>query len=173
MAPTTRAAILTACMSVVPLGGGIAAVRMAWAIPEPAVAPSRTQPGRVVEILSRICGTGNRRHTCYRPVVEYTDAGAAKQVATRGAYTPSPYARGAAAAVRIFADGTAWVDSEWQEREAVRRRDQASRRRFPLWMGWLLIGCGGFGLLLAAGLAFRVDTSGTEPAATTPGVPHA
>jgi hypothetical protein len=30
---------------------------------------------------------------------------------------------------------------------------------FPLTMGWLLIGCGAFGVLLGAGIAFWVDRS--------------
>lgn len=159
MAPTTRVAIVVLLASVPVLAGGVGLLRAAHAMPAPVEPVSRTRPGRIVEFVVVPCGTGNRRRTCYRPVVEYDDGGRAMRIASRSAYGSMHYERGDAARVRIVADGTAWLDEEWQARQAEARQRHADRRRQPLWTGWLLVGCGGVGLLLAAGLRFWVDTS--------------
>jgi hypothetical protein len=96
--------------------------------------------------------------------VAYTDGGQTKQVAARTAYHPARHTRGQAAGVAVLADGTAWIASELDERQAERRREHASRQGFPRMMGWVLGGCAVFAALLGLGLVFWVDRSGEAPA---------
>jgi hypothetical protein len=88
-----------------------------------------------------------------RPVVGYTYGGRALQVASRHVYRPSPHRKGDQVAVLVDTDGTAWIASEWDARQAERERDHASARNFPLVMGVLLLACAAFGILLGAGVA--------------------
>ena len=120
--------------------------------------PDRLRPlevsSLVLEVETTVCGPRNRRATCYRPIVGYTHGGQPRQVASRSLYrSASPHRKGDAVAILIEGDGTAWLAREWDARQAERGRDHASARNFPLIMGVLLLGCGGFGLLLAAGIA--------------------
>jgi hypothetical protein len=166
MAPTTRAAIVVLLSSMPVLAAGGVLVRAAQGMAPPDEPSGRTVRGRVAEILVAPCGTGNRRRTCYRPVVAYDDGGETRRTASRTAYGAGhAYVRGAAATVRVLDDGTAWIDDEWQARRRRARLDYDNRRRLPLSGGWLLVGCGVLGVLLAAGLTFWVDTSGADPAA--------
>jgi hypothetical protein len=119
--------------------------------------PDRLRPlevsGLVLEVETTVCGPRNRRATCYRPIVGYTHGGQGRQVASRSLYrSASPHGKGDAVAILIEGDGTAWLAREWDDRQAARERDHASARNFPLIMGVLLLGGGGFGLLLAAGI---------------------
>lgn len=82
------------------------------------------------------------------------------QVVSKTAYRPARHAAGDRVTVLVLADGTAWIETEWADRWAVREREHASARRSPLVIGWLLVGCGALGGLLAAGLGFWVDRSG-------------
>ena len=101
-----------------------------------------------------VCGPRSRRSTCYRPIVGYAHGGQPQRVASRSLYRPaSPHRKGDAVAVLVEADGTAWLAPEWDARQAEREREHSSARNFPLLMGVLLLGCGGFGLLLATGIA--------------------
>jgi hypothetical protein len=172
MAPTTRMAIAVLLASARVLAGGVALIRTARAMPAPDEPGSRTVTGRVSGFVVAPCGTGNRRRTCSRPVVEYEDGGTLRQLVSRSAHGTSPYERGGGARVRIVADGTAWLDDEWQADRARLRDHHAARRRLPLWAGWLLAGCGGLGLLLAAGLGYWVDESGPGPDPSPSQGPH-
>ena len=81
------------------------------------------------------------------------------QVVSRSAYRPAANAKGERVSVILPSDGSSWIGAEWNAHQAELRRDFDSARGFPLMMGWLLVGCGGFGLLLAFGLVFFVDRS--------------
>ena len=163
MAQTTMFGLLAIALSLALGAGGAGLLRHAAAIPGPIEPAHRTIDGEVIEVITQACGYTNRRWMCFRPVVGYMDGGRARQVIARTATHPSPSKKGDAAGVFVFADGTAWIASEWQWRQDVRRREHASARRTPTVIGWVLIGCAGFGALLGLGLIFWVDRSG-EPA---------
>lgn len=126
----------------------------------PVVAPHRTLPGSVVEVLATPCRSRRNPGTCFRTVAGYTDGGTPLQVASRSRYRPARHQKGEALSVVVEADGTAWIDVEWREHQAGRLREHEDARSFPLMMGWLLVGSGGFGVLLGLGLVFWVDRSG-------------
>ena len=150
---TTRVALLASLTSAAMAAGGGLLVHAALAVPP----PDRHRPpevaGLVLEVATTACGPRNRRATCYRPIVGYTHGGQAQQVASRSLYrSASPHRKGDAVAVLVEPDGTAWLAREWDDRQTAREREHASARNFPLLMGVLLLGCAGFGLLLAAGI---------------------
>jgi hypothetical protein len=158
---TTVMGLVALCLSIAIGGGGMGLVRHARAMPAPEQPAMRTLAGTVVSVVVAPCGNVNRRRTCYRPAVDYSDEGKRLQVVSRTAYSPSsPHKTGEKVTVLVEPNGTAWIASEWAERQAVRQRDYEGRRDFPLWMGWILVGCAGFSLLLGAGLIFFVDRSG-------------
>jgi hypothetical protein len=162
VAPTTTAGLIAAITSLAIGLGGAGFVRHARAIPLPATPPHHVLRGTVTELLVSPCGPRNRpRGPCFRPVVDYTDEGRARQTVSRTRYSDSPYRKGDRVDVFVERDGTAWNASEWEERAAARQRDYDKAHDFPNTMGWLLIGCAGFGLLLGAGLIFFVDRSNT------------
>jgi hypothetical protein len=151
------AALLVFLSSALTAAGGGWLVYRALTLP----APDRRRPvevsGRVIEVATASCGAGRRRGTCYRPIVGYTRDGRTLQVALRSLYRPSPNREGDRVAVLVEEDGTAWVASEWDTRQADRERDYRSARLFPLSMGVMLLACGAFGMLLAVVLAFARD----------------
>lgn len=166
MTQQTWMAVLVMCTSLSTAGFGALLVKRAHAMPAPVPPPHRTLAGTVVDMVVEPCF--RRRSTCFRPVVEYADptrtageGGAPQQIASRTAYSPSPpHKRGERVSVYIESTGgEVWLASEWDERQAQRQREYERKRNSPLMMGWLLIACGTFGLLLAAGLAFWVDHS--------------
>lgn len=63
----------------------------------------------------------------------------------------------------VEANGTAWIDAEWQDHQAERLRRFDDDRRFPLVMGWILVGCASFSVLLGLGLIFWVDRGVRTP----------
>jgi hypothetical protein len=132
--------------------GGAAALRHAAAIPDHVVPAHRVVGGRVVEVLTLVCGTGNRTRPCYRPVVDYVVDGRPGQVVARTASNPSPSRKGDAADVVVLAGGDAWIADEWRSRQAQSQRDADDARRFPRLMGWILVGCATLGGLLAVGV---------------------
>lgn len=160
MAQTTILGLLTIAMSLAIGAGGAGALRHAAAIPGPIEPARRTFAGEVTEVITQTCGYTNRSWTCYRPVVGYLDGGRPRQVVARSASHPSPSKKGDAASVFVFADGTAWIASEWQRRQDERWREHDSARRTPTVIGWILIGCAGFGTLIGLGLIFWIDRSG-------------
>jgi hypothetical protein len=130
-------------------------------MPAPVTPAHRIVPGTVSELLATPCGTANRpRGTCFRPVVDYTDQGQAKQTVSRTRYSDPPCRRGDRVDVFVESNGTAWNAAEWEAR-AAKNQDQYKRTRdFPLTMGWILVGCAAFGILLGFGLIFFVDRRG-------------
>lgn len=150
------------CTSLLTGGGGWLLVRHAQAMRPPAEPTGRTIAGTVTEVVTETCGSGNRRRTCYRPVVSYVDGGETRQIVSRTAYRPSPHEKGDPAPVLVLTTGEAWMAAEWEARRDRRLDDFQRKRGFPLTMGWLLVGCAAFGVLLAAGLVFFVDRS-SEP----------
>jgi hypothetical protein len=135
-------------------------------MPAPAHERPRAVPGKVVEVLATPCfhRGGRPTRTCFRSVVGYEDGGQTLQIVSSSAYRPARHAKGDAVDVLVETDGTAFIDMEWEAKQAELARDFASARTFPLWMGFLLSGGGAFGLLLAAGLTFWVDRSGEDEA---------
>jgi hypothetical protein len=165
----TKVAIAVMALSLSTGAGGALLVKRANAIAAPREPERRALTGTVVEIVVEGCGTPNRRTTCYRPVVSYTDGdvngGQPQQLVSRTRYRPSsPHQKGENVTVYVDSGGTGWLAREWDARQAERQQKYEQARDFPLTMGWLLIGCGAFGLLLAAGLAFWVDRSDERPA---------
>jgi hypothetical protein len=166
---TTAAGLVVLGMSLA-LGLGAAGfLSQARAMRPPDEPARRALAGTVVEVVAAPCFVrgGEARQTCYRSVVSYTDGGEAKQVAGRTLYHPARHARGQSAAVAVLADGTAWIASELDEREAEGRREHASRQGFPRTMGWVLGGCAVFAALLGIALIFWVDRSDDTPPART------
>jgi hypothetical protein len=163
----TWVAVLVMCTSLSTAGFGALMVKRAHAIPVPRAPERRTVTGTVVDLVVQPCF--RRRSTCFRPVVSYSDTslagGEPQQLVSRTAYSPSsPHKKGERVSVYIESKGgAAWLAREWDERQAERQRQYEQKRDFPLGMGWLLIGGGAFGLLLAAGIAFWVDRSGNHP----------
>jgi hypothetical protein len=150
---TTRVALLASLASTVMAAMGGVLVRVALTLPQPDRHRPAEVAGVVLEVATTACGPRNRRTTCYRPIVGYTHGGQPQQVASRSLYrSTSPHRKGDAVAVLVEPDGSAWLAQEWDDRQAGRERDHASARNFPLLMGVLLLGCAGFGLLLAAGI---------------------
>jgi hypothetical protein len=159
---TTRVGLAVMCLSLTTGAGGAGLVKIAHAIPSPHEPAPRALTGTVSGILAEGCGYTNRRTTCYRPVVDYTDSltGQPRQIVSRTGYrTKSPLRRGERVTVYIEKAGAAWLAMEWDERQARRQDEYETKRDFPLMMGWILIGCCAFGLLLGAGLIFWVDRS--------------
>lgn len=152
------------CLSLTTGAAGVGLVKYAAARPAPPSATPRSLTGVVTDILVEPCGSSNRRVNCQRPVVDYTDDGEPRQFVSRTGYSPSsPHRKGERVTVYVEPAGTVWLALEWDARQAERQRDFEARRRIPFMMGWLLIGCGAFGLLLGAGVAFWVDRSGDTP----------
>lgn len=79
------------------------------------------------------------------------------QIVSRSAYRPAANVKGERVSVILPSDGSSWIAAEWESHQAELRRDYESERGVRLMMGWLLVGCGGFGVLLAFGLMFFVD----------------
>jgi hypothetical protein len=157
MAPTTVFGLLMLGTAAASAAGGAGAWRHAAALPVSPEPPAREIPGQVVEIVTQTCGYASRKYTCYRPVVAYRDGGP-RQTVARTATSPAPaLRRGDAASVLVFADGSAWIASEWRIRRAEIRRDEARARRTPTILGWILVGCAAFTALLGLGLIFWVD----------------
>lgn len=159
MAPTTRAGLLVLVLSLPIWAGGIWLVRDARTRQPPVAAAHRTLPGSVVEIIATPCSARRSAGTCSRTVAAYVDGGQSRQVVSLGRYRPARHQRGEALSVIVDANGTAWIDIEWQDRQAERLRRFEDGRRFPLVMGWILIGCASFSVLLGLGLIFWVDRS--------------
>jgi hypothetical protein len=160
---TTKVGLAVMCLSLSTGAGGAGLVKYARAIPAPDAAVPRALTGIVTGVVVEACGYINRRTTCYRPVVDYTDtsSGQSHQIVSRTSYrTSSPHRKGERVTVYVEKAGAAWLAREWDDRQATRQRDYENKRDFPLIMGWLLIGCCAFGLLLGAGLIFWVDRSG-------------
>jgi hypothetical protein len=152
------------CMSLATGGGGALLVKRAHTITAPREPARRALTGTVTEVLVQPCGSRTRPSTCYRPVISYIDSDASgrqpQQIISRTGYrSSSPHEKGDRVTVYIEPGGMGWLAREWDARQAERQREYADARRFPLVMGWLLIGCAAFGLLLAAGLMFFVDRS--------------
>ena len=55
------------------------------------------------------------------------------------------------------ANGTAWIDVEWRARLDARQDAFERERKFPLFIGWTLMGCAALAVLLGIGLIFWVD----------------
>lgn len=163
---TTAAGLVMLGISLAVGLAGAGFVTNARAIPAPREPARRTLAGTVIEVLATPCFVrgSTARQTCYRPVVAVTDGGAAKQVTGRIAYHPARHARGEPASVAVLPDGTAWIASELDQREAEQRLQHARRQGFPRTMGWILVGCAAVGGLLGLGLIFWVDRSGDAPA---------
>jgi hypothetical protein len=169
---TTKVGIAVMALSLSTGGGGAFLVKWAHAMAAPREPEPRALLGTVVEIVAESCGTTNRRTTCYRPVVSYMDGAASgtssgqpQQLVSRTRYRPSsPHQKGERVAVYIDSTGTGWLASEWAARQAERQREHEKARDFPLVMGWMLILCAAFGLLLGLGLIFWVDHSAERPA---------
>jgi hypothetical protein len=160
VAPTTTAGLIAAITSLAFGLGGAGLVRHARAIPAPGTPVHRVLPGTVTELLATPCSqTRRHRGTCFRPLVAYTDGGRAMQVVSETHYRPPPYQKDDRVDVFVEANGTAWHAREWQDRRDERQRQYEQARELPLTMGWILVGCGAFGLLLGAGLIFFVDRS--------------
>jgi hypothetical protein len=160
--------IAVMCLSLSTGAGGALLVKRAHAIPAPHQPTPRALTGTVTDIVVEPCGNSRPKPNCYRPVITYTDAtdgSQPQQIVSRTGYRPSsPHRKGERVTVYIEtggAHGTAWLASEWDARQAKRQREYADARGFPLAMGWLLVGCAAFGLLLGAGLIFWVDRSGS------------
>ena len=158
--PPTRLALALLCVSVLTGVGGAVLVVRALAIPAPAEPNLRRLSGTVVEIVTTECGTGNRRGTCYRPVLAFEDGGKPMQVVSRTAYRQKPFEKGAGVPVVIDADGTAWMAPEWETLQADRQRAYNAARSFPFIVGLIVLGCAGFGVLLGIGLLFFRDRRG-------------
>jgi hypothetical protein len=122
----------------------------------------RAVPGTVVDLIGVPCFRrgGRPTQTCFRSIVDYEDAGRASRVESRKAYHPAKHARDQKVEVLLAPDGTAFIDVEWETRQAELMRDFRSARNFPGLMGWLLLGGGALGLLFSAALIFFVDRSG-------------
>jgi hypothetical protein len=163
---TTGVAIAALGLSLGTAGAGAWLLQRAYGMPFPAEPARRAIAGTVVEVLATPCPSRRRPGTCWRPVANFMDGGASKQAAARGVYRPAPLRKGDPVTVLVEADGTAWLQLEWDARQARRVSDHESARRFPLLIGWLLVGCGAFGVLLAAGLVFFGDRS--EPSEEYP-----
>jgi hypothetical protein len=162
VAPTTTAGLLAAITSFVIGLGGAGFVRHARAIPAPVTPAHRVLSGTVTELLATPCSqTRRHRGTCFRPLVAYTDEGQSKQVVSVTHYRPPPYQKGDRVDVFVETNGTAWHAREWNDRRDERQHQYEQARGFPLTMGWILVGCSAFGLLLGAGLIFFVDRSET------------
>jgi hypothetical protein len=171
---TTKVGLAVMCLSLSTGAGGGLLVKHAHAIAAPPEPARRALIGTVTDIVVEQCGNSRPKPNCYRPVVTYTDPANGRQPQTlvsRTGYRPkSPHNRGERVTVYIesggsgsgSSGGTAWLASEWDERQAERQRRYADKREFPLVMGWMLVGCAGFGVLLGAGLIFWVDRSGLE-----------
>ena len=159
MRPPIWIAAIVACLSLLTAGGGWLLVRRAHAVPAPATYDVATVPGTVIDVLATPCRARRSRGTCFLTVVGYELSGRAMQVVSRSAYRPAANAKGERVSVILPSDGSSWIGAEWNAHQAELRRDFDSARGFPLMMGWLLVGCGGFGLLLAFGLVFFVDRS--------------
>lgn len=159
---TTAAGLVMIGISLAVGLAGAGFVTNARAVPAPEEPARRTLAGTVIEVLATPCFVrGNRaQQTCHRPVVAYTDGGAARQVAGRIAYHPAQHARGEPASVAVLSDGTAWIASELDQRLAEERGQHTRRQGFPQTMGWMLMGSGAIGGLLGLGLIFWVDRSG-------------
>lgn len=157
----TKIGVAMMCLSLSTGAGGAGLVKHAHAMPAPPSARPRALTGTVTDILIEPCGSANRRASCQRPVIDYTDAsGQPRQLVSRTGYSPSsPHGKGERVTVFIEPTGAAWLALEWDARQAKLQREYEGKRGFPLMMGWLLIGCSAFGLLLGAGIAFWVDRS--------------
>jgi hypothetical protein len=160
----TKIGIAVMCLSLSTGAGGAGLVRYAHAMPAPHAPTPRALTGTVTGIVVEPCGNRRPPATCYRPVVDYTDTttGQSHQIVSRTGYRPSsPHRKGERVTVYVEKAGAAWLAREWDERQARRQREYEDKRSFPLTMGWMLLGCGAFGLLLGAGIAFWVDRSGS------------
>jgi hypothetical protein len=163
MAPTTLFGLVMLGASAILAAGAAGAWRQAAPRPAASAAAAREIEGRVVDVRAQTCGYANRTYPCYRPVVAYRDGGLERQAVARSATNPPPMKMGDAAAVLVFADGAAWLAAEWRAGQAEREREDASSRRTPTMIGWLLAGCAVCSALLGLGLIVWVDRSG-EPA---------
>jgi hypothetical protein len=165
---TTVAAVVVLCLSLSTGAGGYVLVHKARAMPAPDARTRVTHTGTVVGMVVEPCSR-RRRGPCFRPVVDYRegDGGQPKQIVSRTRYSSSPHKKGDRVGVIVALDGGVWIASEWEARQARLQDDYQDKRGFPLTMGWLLIGCAGFGILLAAGLAFWVDRSGDAPSGSS------
>ena len=165
METTTKAGIAMLCLSLATGAGGVGLVSFAHAIPVPQEPTPHALTGTVTGIVVQGCGYTNRRTTCYRPVVDYIDtvSGQSHQIVSRTSYrTTSPLRKGESVTVYVEKTGPAWLAMEWDARQARRQREYEDKRDFPLMMGWILIGCCAFGMLLGTGLIFWVDRSGDK-----------
>ena len=153
----TGLALLVLLLSLPMAVGGALVARNAYAMRPPEEPERRTLSGTVVDMIVAQCGPRNSRRECYRPVVDYIDDGQQKQAVSRGSHRPAPLAKGQRVQVFVEADGSEWLAFEWEVRQNNRQRDFQSTRSGRLTMGWLIAGCGAFGLLLALGLMFFVD----------------
>jgi hypothetical protein len=158
----TKVGIAVMMLSLSTGAGGAFLVQKAHAIEAPRETERRALTGTVIEIVAEACGYTNSRTTCYRPVVAYTDSNIEddkpQQLVSRTRYRPSsPHNKGERVIVYVERSGDAWLATEWDARHAQRRQEYESTRGFPLTMGWLLLGCAAFGLVLGAGIAFWVD----------------
>ncbi len=135
-------------------GGGALLVRHARSLPM----PDRTRPPEIAAVVFEVLATPCRRRrnsgTCFRPVASFAHEGQTQQVAARGIYSHSPVQKGDPVAVLVDKQGGPWLAFEWDTRLAEQERDATSARRFPLWMGYLILGCAAFGVLLSVGIAF-------------------
>jgi hypothetical protein len=160
---TTAAGVVLALLSLALGAGGYGLILDANGRPAPAEPAHRRVPGLVVDTGATRCGTETRpRGTCFQPVIGYAEAGGPRQLRTRSRYNPAPHAKGDAVTVVVDADG-AWLEREWKEVQAQRRREHAETRELPLFIGWVMTGCAAFGLLLALGLIFWVDRRAAVP----------
>jgi len=155
--PTTRFGLVTLVLSVPLWVAGGWLVQDARARVPPSVPPTRALPATVVELMATACGGRRSPGTCFRTVAAYTDGGQPRQAVSRTRYRPARHHRGESLSVIVEADGTAWIDVEWQARLDARQEAFERERRFPLVMGWMLMGCGAVAVLLGVGLIFWVD----------------
>lgn len=174
METTTKVGLAVMCLSLSTGAGGGLLVKHAHAIAAPQEPARRALTGTVTDIVVEKCGNSRPKPNCYRPVVTYTDpasnGGEPQYLVSRTGYRPtSPHRKGERVTVYIEAGGSgsnssggnAWLAREWDDRQAKRHSEYAGKRDFPLTMGWLLVGCAAFGILLGAGLIFWVDRSGS------------
>jgi len=145
------------------ISGGVGAglvVHVHAMVPPDQIRP-RAVPGTVVDLIAVPCFRrgGRPTRTCFRSIVAYEDAGRPSRVESRSVYHPAKHARDEKVEVLLAPDGTAFIDVEWETRQAELMRDFRSARNFPALMGWLLLGGGALGLLLSAALIFFVDRS--------------
>jgi hypothetical protein len=161
------AAALGAAVLLAGLGGGVMVAR-AWSRAWPATPAFVEAPGTVVAVNTSTCGTRNRRHTCFRPIVEYSWKGRTHEAAFRSWYRPAPFGVGDLVPV-LVGDSEVWLKPEWDAKVATARRDVRGEKTTLYVLGSLVLGCALLGaVLVAAVLSIRPEEKGAA-AAQAPG----